>query len=179
MIRSWGNRPSRRALCILLAASAAAICGITVTVSVSASVNETNGCSANVQNPHYSKSHGGVDVTATWSCTTAPVSIDLLNPGGLALWNCPGGEPSKSLSYLEDNCNIVGTNTESPIDLPTARKSAFRTSPPLSKPAAQGHGWFIGSAVWQSHGPNGTGPQITDIGNPSQPNGPRPAHHRK
>jgi hypothetical protein len=60
---------------------------------------------------------------------------------------------------------MSGFNQENPVSLPTAGKSAFRTAPPLSDPAACGEGFWIASAIWQSHGPNGTGSKTTDIGN--------------
>ena|ERR1051326_150443 len=149
----------------LALAATTAIIGIASFAAASPlGTNGDNGCHANVQNPHISDSHGGIDVTATWYCTTAPVDIYLLTPGGLALWNCQNS-PQRSLSWLEANCEINGYNQENPVSLPTANKSAFRTAPPLSDPAACGQGYWIASAIWQSHGPNGTGAKTTDIGN--------------
>jgi len=157
--------------------STMALCGLMLAPTATALARADNGCSANVQNPHVSDSHGGIDVTATFKCADVPTNIDLLSPGGLALWNCPS-QPSRSLSYLEAHCNIVGFNQENPVKITRAGKGGqqFRTAPPMSHPAAHGHGWWIATAIWQSHGPNGTGTKTTDIGN-AVPLTDRPAHH--
>jgi hypothetical protein len=162
---------------LIATVGAIALCGLMLPPTATASAREDNGCSANVQNPHISNSHGGIDVTATFRCDDVPTQIDLLSPGGLALWNCQT-KPTRSLSYLENNCNIVGHNQENPVNITKAGKGGqqFRTAPPLSDPAAHGHGWWIATAIWQSHGPNGTGTKTTDIGN-AAPISDRAAHH--
>jgi hypothetical protein len=151
---------------LVLAGSVIAFCSLTLTPAATATARGNNDCSANVQNPHFSQSHGGIDVTATFECERVPTKIYLLSPGGLALWNCVN-KPQRSLSYLEDHCNIVGTNQENPVDITRAghKYRQSRTAPPLADPPAHGHGWWIGSAIWQSHGPGGTGAKTTDIGN--------------
>ena len=72
-----------------LGAITVASCALVLVPASAVTIHETNGCVPNVQNPHDSQSHGGIDVTATFYCDSVPTQIDLLSPGGLALWNCP------------------------------------------------------------------------------------------
>ena len=163
---------SLRVLTFTVVASAVVILTASASPASAAAPSFANNmCHANVQNAHVSQSHGGVDLTATWFCDVAPVSIDLssgpLNGtvAGLFIWLCPS-PPQKSEAYLDSHCTLKGANHED-IRLTRAGKAhkASRTTPPLSHPPAHGSGWWVGCATWQSHGPHGAGAPATTFGN--------------
>ncbi len=69
------------ALAFAVGASAFGTAAITVASPATAFAADVNGCSANVQKAHYSSSHGGIDLTAVWTCTDT--STIYMNPEGL------------------------------------------------------------------------------------------------
>src|SRR3989442_1572482 len=79
---------------------------------------EINWCTVNVQDPHYSSSHGGIDITAVWACGKVPTTIHLdnLNPLDalypyLDLWLCPNNDGgAKDENWLINNCTLKGAN---------------------------------------------------------------------
>ena len=151
---------------VVLASSA-----LIMTTALPASAADRNGCSANVQNPHFSNSHGGIDVTAKWKCSDVTTTIYLaanrfVGGVGFWLWLCPN-KPPKSESYLNNSangCHVKGVNHED-ISLTTSGKTISRTSPPLSHAAAHGSGWWIACSIWASNGPGGLSAKHTTFGN--------------
>jgi hypothetical protein len=162
---------SRRLLATLAITGAVVLAGGSLSPAAAAPEFADNMCHANVQNAHVSASHGGVDLTATWYCDVAPVTINIgggaLNGSvaGLFIWLCPSS-PQKTETYLQTHCVLKGTNIEN-ISLPIAGAAhkVSRTTPPLAVPAAHGSGWWVGCTTWQSHGPGGAGAPATTFGN--------------
>lgn len=145
--------------------------GAIVVATAAPAFAELNSCSANIQNPHDSASHGGADVTGTWKCADVSTTI-YLEPNrfvggvGFWLWLCPR-KPPKSESYLNNSanhCKVVGVNHEN-ISLTKAGRTVARTAPPPAKRAAHGTGWWIACSIWVSNGPKGLGGKVTSFSN--------------
>jgi len=161
--------PGRRVRSI---AAAAVICLvgsvglITVTTATAAEAVALagNGCSASVQNPHYSSGAGGNIAKATWSCSRVPTTINIsYGVGGFWLWRCPN-EPPKSETYLGENCTIVGYTGEN-VSVTKANTTYTRYAPPSGTPGARGAGWYMACTTWRSQGPGGTGGISTTFSN--------------
>ena len=107
------NRSLRASTFTVVASAVVILTASASPASAAAPSFADNMCHPNVQNAHVSQSHGGVDLTATWFCDVAPVSIDLssgpLNGtvAGLFIWLCPS-PPQKSEAYLDSHCTLKG-----------------------------------------------------------------------
>ena len=151
---------------LILSGSSALVMG-----TASAAFAETNSCSANIQNPHDSASHGGADVTGTWKCSSVTTTIYLaanrfVGGVGFWLWLCPR-KPPQSESYLNNSanhCTVKGVSHEN-ITLTKSGVTVARTAPPPSQPAAHGTGWWIACSIWVSNGPHGLGSKVTSFSN--------------
>lgn len=125
---------------------------------------DVNGCTANVQNPHYSSGAGGNIAKATWVCSKVPTTINIgYGVGGFWLWRCPN-EPPKSEYYLGQNCTIVGFDGSS-ISITRANTQYTRYAPPSGTPGARGRGWYMACTTWRSQGPGGTSGTVTTFSN--------------
>jgi hypothetical protein len=154
------------------AAAAAVICFIgsaalitlTTTTAAEAAALVSNGCTASVQNPHYSSGAGGNIAKATWACSRVPTTINIsYGVGGFWLWRCPN-QPPKSESYLGQNCTIVGYTGQN-VSVTKANTSYTRYAPPSGTPGARGAGWYMACTTWRSQGPGGTGSISTTFSN--------------
>lgn len=138
-----------RSLWVLLPVIAASLAIAVPTASAD------NGCTANVQNPHVSASHGGIDVTAVWQCTLVPTTIEF---GFFNLWVCPTNDNgAKDETWITTYCTIKGYNNANfTITVPGSNGATDRVAPPKSNPAAHGAPWWIACTNWRSDGPGGT-----------------------
>jgi len=150
------RRPQLSKLIISAALSGLFAAALVFSTAVPAAAADINGCSANVQNPHWSNGAGGHISKANWSCTRVPtlISLDPIGGYGYYLWLCPS-KPPKSESYLSANCTVKGENYED-INA-TSTRAYTRYVPPASQPGAHGTGWYIACATWQTRGPGGVG----------------------
>jgi hypothetical protein len=158
----------------LALAASVSLAGSTPALAMPSHVNEDkNGCEVNVQNPHFSQSHGGIDITATWTCSHVPSTVFLgSTTTSLVLWVCPH-RPEQSEAYLTDashHCIVEGVNREN-IQVKKTKVKHARTAPPPSQPAAHGNGWWIACTTWYSKGPNGTSEDRTNFSRAVQLNG--------
>jgi hypothetical protein len=146
--------------------------GITAVWGSGIAYADKNGCSANVQNAHWSTTHGsgGIDLTATWTCSNT--STIILNPTGesegyLVIWGCGQTKPQPEYTYVIANCSPDGVNSESPFTV-DAGDQVSRTAPPLADPPLSGVQWWIGSVSWESQGPDGTATTLNQFGNAAE-----------
>lgn len=152
-----------RTLQVIVFSSALLVGG--VAFSGAAYAADINSCSANVQNPHYSISHGGIDVTATYECSTLhpllTVFVDYVY-----LWVCPSS-PQKNETYLQEHCTSKGANSN--VLGFAITKTNFKyplTAPAPSSPAAHGSGFWLACSLWYSYSKtHGTGPKILNFSN--------------
>jgi len=155
------GRRARFALLFVLVALVVSV------LQASPALAEVNGCSANIQNPHVSQSHGGIDVTGVWKCSEVPTTIqfNFTASGGLFLFLCP--EKGRSTeTWVTNHCTIKGINADD-IPITTAGNSGAkdRVAPHTAEPAAHGSGWWIACATWRSVGPSGTSPKHVKFSN--------------
>jgi len=126
-------------------------------LQASPALAELNGCSANIQNPHFSASHGGIDVTGVWQCNEVPTTIEFLTvpAGGFFLFLC-SERGKRTEAWVTANCSIQGSTANS-IQITTAGQNGAkdRVAPPTNEPAAHGSGWWVACAAWRSNGPSG------------------------
>lgn len=139
-----------RTIWVLLGAIAASLA-----VAVPSASASGNGCSVNIQNPHYSVSHGGIDTTAVWTCSLVPTTIEF---GFYFLWVCPTNDGgAKDETWITNNCTFKGSNdADFTITVAGSNGATDRVVPPKSNPAAHGTGWWISCSNWRSNGPAGT-----------------------
>jgi hypothetical protein len=107
------------------------------------SAADVNGCTASVDNPHYSSGARGVIVKARFSCTKNAVYINQF----LKLWWCGEKQPQKNKNWLASNCANAGTNNHD-IDGTTAGVTYTRYAP--TSFASTTRGWYIGRLEWES-----------------------------
>jgi hypothetical protein len=121
------------------------------------SLPDTNGCDANIQNPHYSNTHGGIDVTGVWTCTKVPTTIEM---GYFDLWLCPVDYGEKNLAaedWIINHCTFKGSNDGNfNVTIAGSAGAQDRTVPSKYVAAAHGTGWWIACTIWHSVGPGGT-----------------------
>lgn len=129
--------------------------------TVSASAAGSNGCTTEVDNPHFSSGAPGIIAKAYWTCEEVPTTIYLdVNDGnvlGFYLFLCTTASPEHSLVWLDDNCTQKGLNISNLLVSTANTKSAARYVPPSDDEGAQGSGYWIAVANWQPVGPGGTG----------------------
>lgn len=132
-----------------LAATGALVGGALVSQASPAAAADQNGCDANVQNPHYSSSHGGYDVTVTYKCDTINRDIQAL----AILWKCQttppiiNGIPDKG--WLANNCDFWDNNRDFSV---TKKNYQYPiTAPAPTDPAAGGSGYYVGETTWRSY----------------------------
>lgn len=163
--------PGLRRLIVLVPVSGLVLALTSVSSAASVTGHATpaadaNGCSVSIQDPHWSNGADGHIDKATWKCSKVPTTVTLSGfvvlQRGFYLWLCRS-KPRDSIIWLGQHCKVVGSSHEN-LELTARHKSGTRTVPPAPAKGARGTGWYIGYALWQSHGPHGAGKNITSYG---------------
>jgi hypothetical protein len=124
-----------------------------------------NGCSANVQNPHYSASAGGIVVKTVDTCTYGPTEVVRdVGAQGLYLWLCPSAG-QKSEVWITTNCSADGWVNYTNCYLAVGGDSCTRTAPTPGVPPAHGTGYWVACETFSSNGPNGQSQNHTYFSN--------------
>jgi hypothetical protein len=121
------------------------------------------GCSARIDNPHYSASAGGTLAKGHWKCDLVPTTI--VNYG-FDLWLCIDKAPEKSELYLfgDHDCSVLGTNDDN-FTLTEANDYNTVYVPPGVGTGAPGYGWWVACAVWLSEHDGTKGATVTTFSN--------------
>jgi hypothetical protein len=106
---------------------------------------DVNGCTATVDNPHYSVNARGVIVKSRFSCTKNGVEIRIY----FRLWWCGNTQPQNNKNWLAANCADAGTNRHG-IKWTTAGDKYTRYAPPDFGLASNTRGWYHGRLEWES-----------------------------
>jgi hypothetical protein len=142
-------RSARRHLLKGVIAVLAAVNVLVLVPTTAAHADDENGCNVNVQYPHYSEFHGGIDVSAVWNCTEYEFAATIHQ--SLFLWLC-AEEPPQDEPWIEANCTLAGRNIDD-----GQGPYVVRTAPHPGEAAAHGDGWWISCTSWYSTGVMGDG----------------------
>ena len=127
-----------------------------------AASTDKNGCSANLQTPHYSTGAGGVIAKANYSCTYVPSTVYLgTRTTGYWLWVCPSKGPDDE-SWIVQNCRFINGNIEN-VYATVSGGENIRYVPPAGNPPGHGSGWWISCSQWYSSGPKGVSSDRLDF----------------
>ena len=109
---------------------------------------DSNGCEGRIETPHYSTGARGVIAKARWLCSRAAI-VDI----DFRLWACRLKYPQNDVTWLANNCVLVGRNTNAVVvHSENLNTWITRYAPPAGEPGSNWHGYYVACAGWSSDG---------------------------